>query len=124
MRHKVKKVKLGIDKEHTTAIMRNLAMSVIIYEKVKTTTAKARAVQPFVERLISIGKKSQMRNGVKEKRHAIREIERLLQHENSSRKILEVLVDKYKDRTSGFTRITKMGYRNGDNAPVVQIELV
>ena len=65
----------------------------------------------------TIGKK-------KEKRHAIREIERLLQHENSSRKILEVLVDKYKDRTSGFTRITKMGYRNGDNAPVVQIELV
>lgn len=117
MRHKVKKVKLGSDKDHTTALMRNLAMSVIIYEKVKTTTAKAKAVQPFIERLISIGKK-------KETRQAIREIERLLQHENSSRKILELLKDKYKDRTSGFTRITKMGYRNGDNAPVVQIELV
>lgn len=117
MRHKVKKVKLGSDKDHTTAIMRNLAMSVIIYEKVKTTTAKAKAVQPFVERLITIGKK-------KEKRQAIRELERLLQHENGSKKILEVLADKYKDRTSGFTRVTKMGYRNGDNAPVVQIELV
>ncbi len=117
MRHKVKKAKLGIDKEHTTAIMRNLAMAIIIYEKVKTTSAKARAVQPFVERLISIGKK-------KEKRQAIRKIEKLLQHENSSRKILEVLVDKYKDRTSGYTRITRLGYRNGDNAPVVQIELI
>jgi large subunit ribosomal protein L17 len=117
MRHKVKKVKLGSDKDHTTAIMRNLAMAVIIYEKVKTTTAKARAVQPFVERLINIGKK-------KEKRHAIREIERLLQHENSSRKILEVLTNKYKSRPSGYTRITKLGYRNGDNAPVVQIELI
>lgn len=117
MRHKVKKVKLGVDKDHTTAIMRNLAMSVIIYEKVKTTTAKARAVQPFVEKLINIGKK---KDGI----HAIREIERLLQHENSSKKILEVLADKYKDRPSGYTRITKMGYRNGDNAPVVQIELI
>ena len=117
MRHKVKKVKLGTDKDHTTALVRNLAMSVIIYEKIKTTSKKAKAVQPFVERLITIAKK-------KEKMQAIRELERLLQHDNSSRKILEVLVDKYKDRDSGFTRITKLGYRNGDNAPVVQLELV
>lgn len=117
MRHKVKKVKLGSDKDHTTAIMRNLAMSVIIYEKIKTTSKKAKAVQPFVERLITIAK-------TKEKKHAIREIERLLQHDNSSKKLMEVIADKYKDRTSGFTRITKLGYRNGDNAPVVQIELV
>ena len=118
MRHKVKKVKLGSDKDHTTAIMRNLAMSVIIYEKIKTTTAKAKAVQPFVERLITIAKKA------KEKRHAIREIEKLLQHENASRKIMDILLEKYKDRNSGFTRITKLGYRSGDNAPVVQLELV
>lgn len=117
MRHKVKKVKLGSDKDHTTAIMRNLAMSVIIHDKIKTTSAKAKAVQPFVERLINIGKK-------REKREAIREIEKLLQHDDSSRKILEVLVEKYKDRTSGYTRITKLGYRNGDNAPVVQLELI
>jgi large subunit ribosomal protein L17 len=117
MRHKVKKVKLGSDKDHTTAIMRNLAMAVIIYEKIKTTQTKAKAVQPFVDRLINIGKK-------KEKREAIREIESLLQHKDSSRKILEVLKEKYKDRPSGYTRITKLGYRNGDSAPVVQIELI
>lgn len=117
MRHKVKKVKLGSDKDHTTALMRNLAMSVIIYEKIKTTAAKAKAVQPFVDRLINIAKRG-------EKREAIRKIEQLLQHENSSRKILDVLVDKYKDRDSGYTRITKLGYRSGDNAPVVQIELI
>lgn len=117
MRHKVKKVKLGSDKDHTTSLMRNLAMSVVIYEKVKTTTSKAKAVQPFVERLINIAKR-------KEKREAIRDLEKLLQHENASKKILEVLVEKYQDRNSGYTRITKLGYRNGDNAPVVQIELV
>lgn len=117
MRHKVKKVKLGSDKDHTTALMRNLAMAVIIYDKIKTTQAKAKAVQPFVERLISIAKG-------KDKIHAIREIDRLLKHENSSKKIFEVILEKYKDRNSGYTRITKLGYRNGDNAPVVQLELV
>lgn len=117
MRHRVKKVMIGNDKSHTTALMRNLAMSVIIYEKIKTTTSKANAVQPLVERLISIGKQEN-------KREAIRQIMHLINHENSSKKILEVLVEKYKDRTSGFTRITKLGYRTGDNAPVVQLELL
>ncbi|MBD3361089.1 50S ribosomal protein L17 [Candidatus Peregrinibacteria bacterium] len=117
MRHKVKKIRLATDKSHRTALLRNLAMSVIIYEKVKTTNAKAKMVQPFIDKLINIAKK-------KEKREAIREIERLLQHENSSKKIMEVLVEKYKDRPSGYTRMTKLGYRNGDNAPVVQIELM
>lgn len=117
MRHRVKKVNIGINKDHQTALMRNLAMAVIIYEKVKTTVTRAKAVQPFVERLINIGKK-------KDKVHAIREIERLLQHENSSKKILEILKEKYKDKTSGYTRITNLGYRSGDNAPVVQIELI
>lgn len=116
MKHKVKKIKLGVPKDHVNSIIRNLAMSIIVYEKIKTTAAKAKAVQPFVEKLISIGKNEN-------KSHAIREIERLLQHENSSRKILEVLVKRYKDKNSGYTRITKLGYRSGDNAPVVQIEL-
>ncbi|MEK7548198.1 MAG: 50S ribosomal protein L17 [Patescibacteria group bacterium] len=116
MRHRVKKIQLGVPKIELGAIIRNLAMSIIVYEKIKTTAAKAKAVQPFVEKLISIGKN-------KDKVHAIRELERLLQHENSSRKILEVLVERYKDKNSGYTRITKLGYRAGDNAPVVQIEL-
>ena len=117
MRHNVKKVKLGTDKDHRTALLRNLAMSVIIYDKIKTTQAKAKATQPFVEKLINIAKKEN-------KREAIREIDKLLQHQNSSRKLMEVLADKYKDRNSGYTRITKLGYRNGDNAPVVQLELI
>lgn len=117
MRHKVKKIRIGSDKDHRTALIRNLAMSVIIHDKIKTTTAKAKAVQPFIERLITIAKGS-------EKREAIRRIEQLLQHESSSKKIMEVLIEKYKDRDSGYTRITKLGYRSGDNAPVVQLELV
>lgn len=121
MRHRVKKVKIKHGVAYNTALMRNLAMSVIIYDSIKTTEAKARAVQPFVERLITLAKRAKTPETKKE---AIREIEKLLQHKNSSKKIFEVLLDKYKDRTSGFTRVTKLGYRAGDNAPVVQIELV
>lgn len=117
MRHKVKKVRMGSDKDHKTALMRNLAMSVIIYEKITTTASKAKAVQPFVERLITIGKQENKQN-------AVRELERLLQHQNSSKKIMDVLIDKYKDKTSGYTRITKLGNRAGDNAPTVQLELI
>lgn len=117
MRHRVKKVKIKYGIEYKTTLVKNLAMSVIIYDKIKTTQAKAKIVQPYVERIISIAK-------ARPKREAIREIETLLSHKNASKKVFEVLLDKYKDRTSGFTRITKLGYRSGDNAPVVQIELV
>ena len=117
MRHKQKKVILVGNKGHQRLLLKNLAMSVIIYEKIKTKAAKARAVKPLIDKLITIGK-------TKEKREAIRMIEEMLQHKNASRKILEVLAERYKDRTSGFTRITKLGYRSGDNAEVVQLELV
>ena len=92
-------------------------MNVIIHEKVKTTEAKAKALAPFVDRLINVGKKDS-------KMIAIRELNRLVNHESCSRKILEQLTEKYKDRTSGYTRLTKVGFRAGDNAPMVIIELV
>jgi len=117
MRHLQKKVKIANKKSHTTSLLRNLAMSVIIYEKIKTTETKAKAIKPFVEKLVTIAK-------TKEKREAIRHIEKLLQHDNSSRKLLEVYALKYKDRNSGFLRITRLGPRNGDNAPLVQLEFV
>ena len=117
MRHLQKKVKLVKDKAHRTALIRNLAMSVIIYEKIKTTEAKAKAIKPFVEHLVTIAK-------TKEKREAIRLIEELLQHENSSRKLLEVYAPKYKDTKGSCLKTTRLGYRNGDNAPVVQLEFV
>lgn len=98
-------------------MLRNLATSLVIFEKIKTTRARAKAVQPFVERLIAIGR-------TKEKVRAIREIMQILNHEDSSKKILEILVPRYQNRTSGFTRITNLGYRTGDSAPVAQIELI
>lgn len=119
MRHQQKKTQLNTsDKGHRTLLLRNLAMALIIYEKIKTTEAKARAVKPFVEHLINIAKSK------KEKREGIRMINNLLQHENSSKKIFEVLIPKYANRTGGYIRITRLGYRSGDASPVVQVELI
>ena len=117
MRHKVKKTKLGSSPSHRRSILRNMAMALIIHEKVKTTRAKAKMVVPYVENLITTAK-------TKDKVHAIREIEKKLQHNSASRKIFEQLVEKYKDRSGGFTRTIKLGFRAGDNAPMVQVELV
>jgi large subunit ribosomal protein L17 len=118
MRHQNRVKKIGSSKAHRTSLMRNLAMNVIIHEKVKTTEAKAKAITPFVDKLINVGKK-----GEKDKVHAIRELNRLVNHESCSRKIMEQLVTKYKDRSSGYTRTTKAGFRSGDSAPMVIIEL-
>lgn len=117
MRHRVKKVKLGRDKDHRIALLKNLATSIIIYEKVKTTKAKAKAVAPVVEKLINVAKKENEMN-------AIREINRIVLDKNAGKKLIKELKKKYQDRKSGYTRIINIGFRSGDAAPMVQIELV
>lgn len=118
MRHQKRLKKLGKGRSHRKALVRNLAMNLIIHEKIKTTEAKAKVVTPFVDKLIGTAKRN------KEKLNAIRELNRLINHENCSKKIMEVLVEKYKDKNSGYTRVTKAGARPGDNAPMVVIELI
>lgn len=98
-------------------MLRNLGVSLIIHEKIKTTSLRAAAVIPFVEKLINIAK-------TKDKMIAIRQIEKLLQHKSASKKILEVLMAKYKDRKSGYVRKTFVGYRKGDNAHLALVELI
>jgi large subunit ribosomal protein L17 len=118
MRHRVKKTqKIGSNREHSTSIIRGLAVSVIINEKVQTTRPRAKAVQPFVEKLITAAKTHSIAN-------AIRLIEAELRHDDASKKIIEELLKRYAERTSGFTRLLRIGNRKGDNAPLVQLELV
>ncbi len=117
MRHRVKTTRLNRDRAHLDAMLRNMATSIILYEKVKTTRPKAKAVIPVVERLIASSKKQSGFN-------ALRNLNAYLKDKNAYKKVIEVLVDRYKDRSSGFVRITNIGFRAGDNAPMVQIELV
>ncbi len=97
-------------------MLKNLASSVLIYEKVKTTQAKAKAVKPFVEKLISAAKIGDLT--------ARRKLIKALPQKMAIKKAMEILGARYKDRKGGYTRIVKIGRRQGDGAEMVQIELV
>ena len=116
MRHKVKKTVLNIPRGRRRLLMKNLATSLVIHEKIKTTEARAKALRPIFDKLITVAKK-------KERVTAIREVNAILQNELSSKKLIDQIAKKYDNKTSGFTRITKLGTRAGDAAPLVQIEL-
>jgi len=117
MRHRNRKKRLGLPKDHRTAMLRNLVSSLIINERIKTTEARAKALAARFGRLMSLVQK-------KELREAIRVTPKYLSGNTASKKLILVLKDKYIDRNSGFTRITHLGARAGDNAKLVQIELV
>lgn len=116
MRHRKKVKTLSRKKESRQALLRNLATSIVLYEKVKTTRAKARAVKPLVEKMITLGKK----NTLASRRKAIE----FFYIENPVKKIFDELGPRYKDRQGGYTRLTKAGARRGDAAEMVIIELV
>ena len=97
-------------------MLRNLASSIILYEKVKTTRAKAAAVRPLVEKLITISKAQDL--------NARRSLLEVLLQKNAVLKAMEVLGVRYKERDGGYTRTIKLGARQGDGAEMVQIELV
>lgn len=116
MRHRKKGKILGRKKGPREAMLRNLATSVILYEKIKTTETKAKVVRSVVERLITKGKTPTLATR--------RYLHSFFYTEEPVKKILEVLGPKYKDRPGGYTRIVKIGPRQGDAAPMAQIELV
>ena len=96
---------------------RNLATSIILYEKVKTTQSKAKLIKPIVEKLITKAKTQSLPV-------ASRTLNAYLMDKNATKKLTRELLDRYKERSSGFLRITPLGYRSGDAAMMVQIELV
>lgn len=117
MRHRVKTTRLNRDRSHLDAMTRNMATSIILYEKVKTTQAKAKLIKPIVEKMISKAKSQDLAT-------AMKTLNGTLTDKNASRKLIREILERYKDRNSGFLRITPLGFRPGDAAPMVQIELV
>jgi large subunit ribosomal protein L17 len=116
MRHRSKGRILGRKTAARKSLLANLAQSVILYEKVRTTEAKAKEVRSVVEKLITIGKKPSLSS----RRLLISK----LPTTNAAKKVLEVLGPRYEKRAGGYTRITKIGRRQGDAAKMVVIELV
>jgi large subunit ribosomal protein L17 len=116
MRHRNKNKILDRKKGPRELMLRNLASSIILYEKVKTTRAKAAAVRPLVEKLITTSKAGDL--------NARRNLLEVLLQKNAVLKAMEVLSIRYKERNGGYTRTIKLGTRQGDGAEMVQIELV
>lgn len=116
MRHLVKQSKLNKSTSHRKAMLKNLAAQVIQYEAVETTSAKAKAVVPIIDRLINMGKLKDLA--------ARRNLQAELFDELAVKKILEVLVDRYEAKKSGFTSIVKIGKRSGDSADMVKLILL
>lgn len=98
-------------------MQRNIVTSLLLYESVRTTKKRAEVIRPLVDRLIHAAK-------TKEPHVAIRYINALVTHRNASRKTMEVFKQRYATRTSGFTRMTPLGSRQGDGAELVQLELI
>ena len=116
MRHRNKTKTLDRKKGPRELMLRNLASSILLYEKVKTTRAKAAVVRPLVERMITASKAGDLA--------ARRGLIKVLLQKNAVKKAIEVLGVRYKNRPGGYTRIVKLGTRAGDGAEIVQIELV
>ena len=116
MRHKVGHRKLQRTSSHRKALLRNMAAALIKHEQITTTTPKARELAPYVDKLITLGK----RGGLSNRRlaHA-----RLLD-DSQLTKLFDVLAPRYADRSGGYTRVIKAGIRASDAAPIAVIELV
>jgi large subunit ribosomal protein L17 len=116
MRHRKKGAKLGRDAAHRNAMLRNLATDLLRHERVTTTLAKAKAVRPVAERMVTLGKRDTL--------HARRHAARVIRDDLVVRKVFNELAPRYAERPGGYTRIMRLESRAGDRADMAVIEMV
>ncbi|MEQ1510376.1 MAG: 50S ribosomal protein L17 [Sphingopyxis sp.] len=116
MRHKVGGRKLQRTSAHRIALFRNMSAALIKHEQITTTLAKARELRPYIEKLVTLGK----RGGLSNRRLAMSR----LMDEAQLKKLFEVLAARYADRPGGYTRVIKAGFRASDAAAMAVIEFV
>ena len=116
MRHKFGYKKINRTSEHRKALIKNMLNSLIKYEQIKTTLPKAKVLKPEADKIITLGKKENLKN----KKILISK----LQNKQSASKVVKTLSKRYEKRNGGYTRIIKSGFRYGDNAPMAVIEFV
>jgi len=115
MRHRVAGRKLSRHSQHRKLMFRNMLVSLLQHERIKTTLAKGKELKGWVDRIISLGKKGTL--------HARRQAFAILREKEIVKKVFEEIVPRLKDREGGYTRIYKMGWRQGDGAPLSLVEL-
>jgi len=117
MRHRKSIKKLGLSsRSHKKAMLSNMASSLIVHKKIKTTHARAKELRRFIEPLITYAKRGDL--------HARRQVLRKIKHKNIVHTLFHEIAPVYSERPGGYTRITKLGFRDNDRAEVSLIELV
>jgi large subunit ribosomal protein L17 len=116
MRHRKKTVKLGRSQSHRDALLSNQVRSLILHRRIKTTLAKAKATKPLAERMVTLGKKGDL--------HARRTAVAYLKDKDAVKKLFTEIAPAAADRKGGYTRITKLGARLSDSAPMAYLEWV
>ena len=116
MRHQKKTVKLGRKAEHRKALLANQVCSLIAHQRIKTTLAKAKAVRPLAERMVTLGKNGSI--------HARRTALATLRQKNAVKKLFDDIAPRSAERNGGYTRIVKLGQRKSDSAAMAFIEWV
>lgn len=116
MRHQKKGRRLGVQPDHRRLLLANLACSVLEHGRVKTTETRAKEVKPLVEKAITMGKSGDL--------HSRRLVISMLRNKKISYALFNEIAPRYAERPGGYTRILKLGPRQGDAAPMVYLELV
>ena len=116
MRHRVAGWKLGRNTSHRRALLRNLATSLILEERIETTVVKAKAVRSHVEKLITLGKRGDV--------HARRQAAAYLMTPESVEKLFATIAPRFGDRSGGYTRIILGGFRQGDGGAKAFLEIL
>ena len=116
MRHRIARRKLNRTSSHRKAMLANMAVALIRHEQITTTLPKAKELRPYVEKLVTLGKRGTL--------HARRQALARLPEKRAVDKLFETLAPRYADRAGGYTRVLKSGFRYGDSAPMAVIELV
>jgi large subunit ribosomal protein L17 len=125
MRHRVAHRKLGRVTEHRISMLRNQATALLRYEHLTTTVPRAKELRPFVERLITVAKRGV--SGGQANGHLLnarRLVMQDLQDRDVVTKLFDTLAPRFAARPGGYTRLLRIGYRQGDSAEVAQVELV
>jgi large subunit ribosomal protein L17 len=116
MRHGYRGRRFNRTSEHRLAMFANMAAALIKHEQIITTLPKAKDLRPVVEKLVTLGKRGDL--------HARRQAMSKIRDEAMVKKLFDVLGPRYKERSGGYTRVLKAGFRYGDNAPMAVIEFV
>jgi large subunit ribosomal protein L17 len=116
MRHRIHGRKLGRTSSHRQAMLANMAMALVKHEQITTTLPKAKELGPYVEKLVTLGKRGDL--------HARRLLIAKTRDDATATKLIDVLAPRYAERPGGYIRVLKAGFRQGDNAPMAVIEFV